>query len=345
MSIHGTIERVIKLLTLLQGSKHLNASLLADALNVTERTVYRDLKRLEKGGIPIRFDEAKGGYSIERRMFLPPVEFTTEEVCAMLLLCDSDALGDDVPLVQPASSGAAKLRAMLPESIRDMIDEVMPRVQLHYAATEGEGAGDVWSVVSEAIATKRSLRCQYDSVHSQQDRQEETFRFDPYDLYFGQRAWYVIGLHHGRLTDSVSENQAVRTLKLARFSSVVLMEDPFEIPDSFSLDEYLGQAWRMIKGTSGPQRVRIRFSAESAETVAETMWHASQDVIWNDDDTTDMLFDVDGLDEITCGCSGTGRTQRCSSPPNSLGGWRPSRHGPRRSTRTRFSSRPLARCR
>ncbi|GAB4545708.1 MAG: WYL domain-containing protein [Phycisphaerales bacterium] len=298
MSVHGTIERVIKLLTLLHGSKYLNASLLAETLGVTERTVYRDLKRLEKGGIPIRFDEANGGYAIDRRMFLPPVELTTEEACAILLLCDTDAWGNDFPLVHPASSGAAKLRAMLPESIRDMIDEVMPRVQVHYAASEGEGAADVWSIISDAIAGTRTLRCQYDSVHSQTDQQDDTFLFDPYELYFGQRAWYVIGLHHGRLAGTDREIDAVRTLKLARFSSVIPTDATFVIPDSFSLDAYLGHAWRMIKGSAGPEPVRIRFSAESAETVAETIWHKSQEVIWNDDQSIEMHFHVDGLDEI-----------------------------------------------
>ncbi|MFP3345701.1 WYL domain-containing protein, partial [Halomonas sp. SIMBA_159] len=76
-------------------------------------------------------------------------------------------------------------------------------------------------------------------------------RREPYRLWFEQRAWYALGHHetHGEL----------RCLKLNRFAAVEPTEQPYAIPDDFTLDDYRGDAWRMIRGDR-VYDVAIRFT-------------------------------------------------------------------------------------
>jgi predicted DNA-binding transcriptional regulator YafY len=115
------------------------------------------------------------------------------------------------------------------------------------------------------------------------------FRFDPYTLLFCERAWYAVGLHHGR--------GEVRKLKLNRFSMIETDAARYEIPKDFAVDEYLGNAWRMIRGDKR-YNVELWFDAEFAETISDTHWHRTQQIDWQDDDSIVFRCTVDGLDEI-----------------------------------------------
>jgi proteasome accessory factor B len=69
------------------------------------------------------------------------------------------------------------------------------------------------------------------------------------------------------------------------------------IPEDFSLARHLGNAWRMIRGQK-TYRVELAFDPEFAETIADTHWHPTQEVIWNDDQSITFRCKVDGLEEI-----------------------------------------------
>jgi len=289
-----TLSRLLRLLLLIQGSKRWTAALLADELGVAERTVYRDLNRLRDSGVPVSYDAAAGGYRIARPFFLPPIDLTAEESCALMLLTERVGGAEALPMTRPAASAMHKLRAALPEALRDALDELMPRVTVHLAAAEPDGSDDVWSIISWAIAHRRTLSCRYDAVNSSDDASgSDAFRFDPYELYFGQRAWYAIGRRHDR-----DDHQGQRTLRLSRFTDVRPTEQHFELPEDFSLDEYFGQAWRMIPGDRRRHRIRLRFDAAMADTVAGAVWHRTQQEELDDDGGVTLSFEIDGLDEI-----------------------------------------------
>jgi len=288
----STIPRLLHMLTLIRSSTRWNAPALGEELGVSERTVYRDITRLQRAGIPVRLDERTGGYRVDGDCFVPPVDLTTEEAAALMVASQRAGGGAHLePLSRSAASALIKLRAALPDAFRDELDEVLPRIRIDPAAGEEGTADDVWATVSRAIAEGRALRCTYEPARSSDERVHTTpFRFDPYALYFGQRAWYAVGLHHGR--------GETRSLKLARFTQADLTDQAFEVPDGFSLDRYFRQAWRMIPGQTR-QAVRLWFSPEVADTVADTRWHSTQETEFHDDGSLTAWFEVDGLDEIT----------------------------------------------
>jgi hypothetical protein len=138
------------------------------------------------------------------------------------------------------------------------------------------------------------------TTHWQPGSQSQPFQKIDYDLssadrpmvvtlLFNQRSWYVIG-HH-------SQRKATRCLKLNRFTKIGPTDEGFEIPRDFSVDKHLGNAWRMIRGEKSYE-VELDFDADFAETIADTHWQITQDVIWHDDESITFKCVVDGLDEI-----------------------------------------------
>lgn len=221
-------------------------------------------------------------------MFLPPVQLTPREALALCLLCGEIAEKEQIPFTRPAWMGLTKLLATLPASARQEAMTAADSVVVQTAAaTPPDGHLDVYQRVQRSIATRTALRCRYEAAG--RDGDDGEFEFEPYALYFAVRAWYAVGLHN--------ERDGIRTLKLNRFTMVSPTERSFQIPDGFSLDGLLGNAWRMIRGEPDYE-VELRFDPQFAETIADTLWHKTQRLEEHEDGSLTFRCTVAGLNEI-----------------------------------------------
>lgn len=302
---YSRIHRLLRILTLIQGSEGWSAARLARECSTTERTIYRDMKILEGAGIPYFYDAITKGYCVRRDFFLPPVQMTLDEALALVALAEQVGASDQIPFTRSASRAIGKVRSQLPAGIRSELDKIVDHVAIKLAAAmPPDGVADVYQTMQTAIAERQQLRCAYDSAGG--DTNGVTFVFSPYALLFSQRAWYVLG-HHGR-------HDQVRCLKLNRFSQIQVTGETFKRPATFNVDDHLGNAWRMIRGDTR-YRVELLFDAEFAETIADTHWHRTQEVTWNDDGSITFACEVDGLDEIVWWVLSMGPHCRVIQPP------------------------------
>jgi proteasome accessory factor B len=292
-SDHQRIHRLLRILTLIQGSGGWTARKLAEEFGTTTRTIYRDMKILDAAGIPYFHDVQTQGYSINRTFFLPPVSLSFEEALALVALAHQVGGKEQIPFTRQAGRAIEKVRGQLPSPVREQLERVIGHVSLKLAAaTASESAQDVYDRVRQAIATGTQLRCAYQSLSRPAEGDSGgagEFYLKPYELLFNQRAWYVVG-HHSR------HNQ-VRCMRLSRFTQITPTERKYKIPRDFSLEKHLGNAWRMIRGET-TYDVELRFDPEFADTIADTHWHATQQVEWQEDDSIIFRCRVDGLDEI-----------------------------------------------
>jgi predicted DNA-binding transcriptional regulator YafY len=112
------LSRSARLLALLQAlrcrRRPVTAAALARELQVSERTIYRDLSELAAQGAPVQ-GEAGVGYVLRPGLFLPPLMLTEDETEAVLLgLRYVDQRGDDI-LTNAAANARAKILAVLPQ--------------------------------------------------------------------------------------------------------------------------------------------------------------------------------------------------------------------------------------
>ena len=304
------IHRLLRILTLIQSQRGWTAKALATECGTVVRTIYRDMLELEGAGVPCYHDEQAGGYRVRKDFFLPPVELTLDESLALLVLAGRIGAGDQVPFTRPASMAVSKVRAALPTKIRDYVDEADRHIDIHLArAAAADGVEDVYEQMCWAMVNGVALKCVYESqsrAAQQTAERGNAFVFSPYKLLFSQRAWYALGLHGGR--------GEVRCLRLSRFEKVERTDTRYRIPESFSVQEHLGLAWRLIRGAER-YSVELRFDARFADTIADTRWHPTQEIQQHPDDSITFRCTVDGLDEIVWWVLSMGPHCKVIKPP------------------------------
>ncbi len=286
MSI-SRVYRLLRLVTILQSGRSYTADQLADELQVSRRTVFRDLNMLELAHIPYYFDKDKGGYGISKHFFLPPVNLTLTEALAMLTMTGRLKNADRLPLLQHGASAAMKVQSVLPETVRKYVGEIINRLSLNIGPiARHEGLESIFSNLSEAVVAQTVCKIVYLSFY---DKKQLNLTVHPLRLAFISRAWYLIAF-------SPKFGQ-VRTFKLTRIKKLTVTDKAFKPPKDFDLDRHLGSAWSMIP-EGKLYNVHLRFAPKVAGNVAEVQWHHSQQVSWNDDGAIDFKAKVDGLGEI-----------------------------------------------
>jgi predicted DNA-binding transcriptional regulator YafY len=175
-------SRLLALLQVLRGHRRpVTAATLARELEVSERTIYRDLSELAAQGAPIQ-GEAGVGYVLRPGLFLPPLMLSEDETEAILLgLRYVDQRGDDV-LMKAAANARAKITAVLSREMQATAD-----APLSIPGPDGSGFPDnkvPLALMRSAIQTQRRLAIEYVD-----DRERRTGRVVwPIQLGFMDRA-------------------------------------------------------------------------------------------------------------------------------------------------------------
>ncbi len=282
------IYRLLRLVTLLQNStRAYTADELAEDLQISRRTVFRDLNALEMAHIPYYYDPASRGYRISSFFFLPPVNLTLPEALALLALTGRLQTESNIPLLCQGAQAAAKIEGILPDAIRRHVGSLIDRLSVRLGpVARHEGGDDTFERLSSAVAQRNVCRLEYDSFF-----ERKRIRLDVYPLRlaFLQRAWY---LRAWSVKDS-----AVRTYKLIRIRKLTVRTRRFPEGYDAKLDEHFGLAWSMIP-EGKLYKVQLHFEPKVAGNVAEVQWHRTQRVEWNDDTSIEFYVEVDGLNEI-----------------------------------------------
>lgn len=280
------VNRLLQLITLLQTRTGWDAKSLALELEVSTRTLFRDLNTLEQAGIPCRSDEG-GGYRIQQGFFLPPVSLTTAEIMGVMQLTRFVAQHRERPFHAQALSAIYKLISAIPDPLRSTVGQMLAQISTSPdAKLHGTGELRYFTQLQQAADLCRACKVVYTSPVEDGDL---TFELEPYRLHHANRAWYVFGR-----TDLHNE---VRMLKLIRIGELTLLTRTFEKPPGDAVQKKLGNAWRFMP--EGQEHIiELVFSPRVATNVSEVRWHSTQSHKLLPDGRCVMTFRVDGLNEI-----------------------------------------------
>lgn len=289
------IHRLLRLITLLQSGTHYLADDMARILEVSRRTLFRDLNTLKQAGIPLRYDPAHHTHRIEREFFLPPVNLGLREVLALMLLVQEYAVKVNMPDPEAAQSALTKIQTTLPAELQEYCGNALDSIEVHPAPlSEMDGSANTFELLWRAAQDHEVVRIRYESYNEQRDIETE---LRPYRLVFIRRGWYVIGFSR--------RHDEIRTFKIERILSTHPLAEHFKPDPNFNTRAYFGNAWQMIRGDQR-YHVRIRFSAKVAGNVEEILWHHTQQIQHCDDGAILYEVDVDGLNEIAWWIMGYG---------------------------------------
>ena len=288
MSGVSRVYRLLRLITMLQSGRSYTVNELARELDVTRRTVFRDLNMLEMARVPYYFDAEEKRYRIREHFFLPPINLTLTEALALLALTGRLRTSSQVPLLGQSARAAMKLESALPPALRRDVGALVEGLSVRLRPTaRHRGLDAMFDDLAVAVAARRVCRMVYISF---QERKQLALVVHPLRLVFVQRAWYLIAY-------SVRHRE-VRTFKLGRVRKLTVTRSTFRSPADADAETHFGDAWCMIP-EGKLYDVHLHFEPKVAGNVAEVHWHRSQRVEWNDDGSMEFHVRVDGLGEIT----------------------------------------------
>jgi proteasome accessory factor B len=282
------LSRILSLLQALQSGQPVKIEDLAKRMGVNRRTVFRDLLLLEQGGIPFSYDRQTRCYSAARPSLLPPVTLTHAEALSLMMAMHCLLERPIAAGFSSAHSAGMKLKGMLPLAVQKYCGEMLERVRVPMRQqSDPQAIADALPIVQRALADRKKLRVLYDSYL---ERKKIEATLHPYHLLYLHRGWYLIA--------KSEEAGKVLTFKVERILQYRVSQVGYKIDPMFSLDEYFGNAWLMIKGDTR-HHVVIRFLPMVAANVDEICWHKTQKTRFMDDGSLIFEVDVDGLSEIS----------------------------------------------
>lgn len=174
-------DRLFQLMLLLQEGRVRTAKYLAEKLEVSERTIYRDIGDLIGSGIPID-GEAGVGYLLRDEYRLPPLMFNSDELKALALGAMMVQAWSDRELASVTKTAIRKIESILPEKLRKEIELeqiVVPGFQM------AETTSNNLTAIRHAIDEKMKLDLTYDSLKGEQTQRTVW----PFLLYFWGNKW------------------------------------------------------------------------------------------------------------------------------------------------------------
>ncbi len=216
-------DRLFRIVQILRNRRFVTAEQLAEKLEVSQRTIYRDISDISKSGVPVR-GEAGVGYCLERGAVLPPLTFNSEEIEALVLGARMAVAWADPALAVAARSVLDKVEVMLPEPLR----EVLLKTALFAPGGEwSRQASHGLEMLRTAIGERRKVSFTYT-----RDDGDETNRIvRPLGLYFWGSKWTLGGWCELR--------RGYRTFRPDRMGEIRILEEAFDEEDGIGLEAFL----------------------------------------------------------------------------------------------------------
>lgn len=216
-------DRLFQLIQILRRCRITTAERLAKELEVSERTIYRDIRDLICSGVPIE-GEAGVGYRLPKGFDLPPLMFTEEEIEALVWGARVTKGFADHALAQAAGSALNRIESVLPERLRDRVSKTN-LFALNFAFSDEHSK--TLALIRKALPEKNKLLFSYtreDGLHS-----ERVVR--PLCLSFIAPQWL--------LTAWCELRKDFRNFRLDRLTDLVILKDQFSDEPGKNLEDFL----------------------------------------------------------------------------------------------------------
>jgi predicted DNA-binding transcriptional regulator YafY len=279
------VIRQWKVLHALESSRH-GASIdgLAGELDVTTRTIRRDLAALQEAGFPL-YDERDDDGHVRWRLdgaVLKGLEtgFTLAELCALYLSRNLLEAVAGTPFQRDLTNAFARLEKMLSPRMRQFLDR-LPSVLVAKPGPRAAGTESSPDIVGRLLEATLHFRVTTMRYHSVSSARVKDYLVHPYRLVFAQGGLYLLAY--------VPEYQDVRTFALDRIRSVSLDKQTFTPRERIGAEVFANS---LGVNTGEARRVEIEFESRVAPYVRARVWHPSQQVRDESDGRIVLSLDV-----------------------------------------------------
>jgi proteasome accessory factor B len=281
------LERMLRIHEELRCSKPINSTKLVRDLEVSRKTIVRDIAFMrDRLDLPIKFDAQLNAYRYTHPVnSFPTVQVTEGELMALLVARRAVEQYKGTPFYNQLEIAFDKLTSGLKDRI-----SFSPADELSSVSFKNMGLGKtdlgVFNTLSTAVLKQLEIEFAY---RKPGDPRATRRRVQPYHLSHRQNLWYLVG--HD------IERKALRTFALPRIADVRATKTTFARPQDFSPEKFFSNALGVLGG-SGNFQVKIRFNAKVADRVRERVWHETQALHDLPDGGIELTMKLGALPEV-----------------------------------------------
>jgi predicted DNA-binding transcriptional regulator YafY len=281
------LERFLEIDRLLRSSQRQTAGRLAEALEVSERTIQTDLTFMKnRYHAPIAFQKGRGLYYTDPDWRLPSVVLSQGELFALTLGARMLSAYAGSAYAADLEGAITRLAERLPEQIRINLQVLAQERVLIRVGGELNLDPVIWQQLKDACETRQPVEIDYFTAGR---NAVSTRVVDPYMLHFSRNNPYVTGFCHLRGT--------VRDFRVDRIRRLVVLAGQFELVAGFDPDRYFQDVFQHELGGEA-QAVAIWFDAQTAPYIRERQWHPSQQIEKHGGGALTLRLMVRGLNEV-----------------------------------------------
>lgn len=239
-------DRMLSILMLLQNEGKLSAKQLAEKLEVSERTIIRDLEALSISGVPVYAERGSGGgWRLAEGYRTQLTGMKAEEFISLIVSAHPGLLAD-LGIKQHFDAAYQKLLASSPVSIKKNVELLQRKIHIDGASWHGTNESSPHlTTIQEAMLTEHKLCIHY------KKEQELTARIvHPLGLVAKRSVWYLITEMEGEL----------RTYRISKIVFAEMMDESFPYPTEFNLARYWEQSTAQFKHNLPryPAKIKIK---------------------------------------------------------------------------------------
>lgn len=239
-------DRLLSILLHLQNHGRMTTRQLAEKLEVSERTIHRDMEALSASGVPVYAERGSaGGWALAEGYRSNLTGLKTDELQSLLLSSPS-ALLNDLGLREQYEHAFLKLLSALPQSVQQDAWHVRQRLHIDGAGWhESDESFPLLQTIQDAVWLTRKLWVRYQREDAVVERIVQ-----PLGLVAKRSVWYLVA--------QVDED--MRTYRISRFAEAKVLEESFVRPADFDLASYWEESTKQFKASLPryPAVIRIR---------------------------------------------------------------------------------------
>tara|TARA_R110002073_G_scaffold53840_4_gene138848 strand:+ start:56730 stop:57419 length:690 start_codon:yes stop_codon:yes gene_type:complete len=218
------LPRLISILTLLKSKRVITSTELADKYDVSVRTIYRDIRKLEEAGVPVITIEGRG-YSLMDGYSVAPVQFTEKQANALITAQHLVNQTKDASFVEDFNDALTKIKSVFRSSIQEK-SELLNNKILVFNNQYEKISSNALSEIQLAITNFNFVEINYRKAN---DPNISFRKIEPCAMYSTEHKWILIAWCHLR-----NEYRAFRIDRIQHFK---ILPDHFE-DRKFNLQDY-----------------------------------------------------------------------------------------------------------
>lgn len=225
-------DRLLQIMALLRRHGRLPARRLAELLEVSERTILRDMEALSVAGVPVYTDRGRGGGCALLPGYRTEVSGLSAGEAQALFAWTSGSGAAELGLSGELSSALTKLSATVPAPAMDQAEALASVVMVDRRRWFADAEQvPMLPLLREAAIARRRVSLTYSAAGANADDPPSVRTVDPYGLVENAGRWYLLAGRDGQQ----------RTYRVSRIVAAEVLDEPARVPDDFDLAEAWAQ--------------------------------------------------------------------------------------------------------